>query len=111
MRIGDLHKQLAFDDITKDGAHYSLESNNKDVKLEEIFVAAKDFLKSMPRAEKVMLRDLCLMISNGNIPDPTSEEGGTQVIRFITGFLLGRYFAKTNTQMYAEEVKVSNGEN
>ena len=54
-----------------------------------------------------MIRDLCLMLNDGKMSDVELPEIKTQITRFATGFLLGKYASNTGMEINAESIVVS----
>lgn len=105
--IGDLNKQIVFNPDTGEGTHYLFESHDKEVRLAEVYAALKEHHRSLMVEEKQMIRDMCLMIMDDEI-DP--KEYKSQLLRFVTGYLLGKYAVNTDIMISAENVRISGKE-
>ena len=105
--IGELDKQIVYDPETGQGTHYLFKSQTKEVRLDDVFEVLKDHHKKLGREEKKMIRDLCLMLSDGKISDTDDSKVKTQITRFATGFLLGKYSSNTDMEISAEKIVVS----
>jgi len=109
--IGDLQKQIVFDPENGEGTRYLIKCGDKEARLSHIFSSLKNHHKNLDKEEKKMIRDLCLMISNGKFPESGSESAKMQLLRFTIGYLLGKYTVNTNMIISAENVRISGKDN
>lgn len=108
--IGKLERQIVYEDdpgSTKfAGTTYTFNSRGKEVRLKDIYEALKLHHKQLPHSEKKMIRDILLMLSDGAEIDLKTPEGRSELLKFTSGFLFGKYTVNTDMRITASNAAI-----